>query len=772
MLLDRLRIRGKLGLLAAVPLTAVVGLAVSTVLDGADQIIRITETSRTVNVAGRVGSLVQDLQQERLLSVGLLLGTASQAELSLQVAACADRITDLREDLGEDLPSQVRRAVDGVKGLADLRQAVGAGTASPEQVMTGYEQVISSMLGSLRLTDNLDTATTVGHHIMALEALMTADEATTAEATALVILADRPSDSALAMVHANHAIAQRALGRIETTATSSQRGLRRLIDEAFEVRFGARVALDPYGAIAGHTAVTLYPAIASFITLGNFVEKRITADVTAAFADHRSTELVKIHTVSSVAILVVLVVLVLAYLITRAVIQPLIRLTTSAERVAQVAEAELVRVADDESDSADPVHLDSLDIDSRDEIGDLAQAFERVQSTASRLVERQVASRRNIAEMFGHIGRRTHNLVSRQVSLIDTLESEEADPDRLRHLYRLDHLSNRLLRNASSLVVLSGAERVDHHVVPVSLADVVRLALGEIEGYERVDVQVAGEVSLTPAVVTDLILVSAELMENATVFSPPSTRVAVTAERTRSGARLTIVDHGIGMSAERMAEENARMMRRERLDLVPTQVLGLFVVGRLSRMHGMRVELTPTPGGGVTAIVDLGEHLLTTSTAAAEAGSVEGCAKQPEAGSGLSVLRRADDLITSAESWNAFAITPRPAQETPRDAEQVQHAVVSATANDSDALTAPIVSVASPAAPAPPRQQPANPAPVRVSPSGLRRRVPGACSPISPSTTLDSAEPPVEADAVAVRGLVEEFELGVARAINDVGADQ
>ena len=117
-----------------------------------------------------------------------------------------------------------------------------------------------------------------------------------------------------------------------------------------------------------------------------------------------------------------------------------------------------MRVADDETEAAERIHLDPVDIRARDEVGDLARAFERVQDTAARLVERQVASRRNVAEMFGHIGRRTQGLVARQVALIDGLENDETDAAKLQQLYRLDHLSNRLLRNASSLVVLSGAD--------------------------------------------------------------------------------------------------------------------------------------------------------------------------------------------------------------------------------------------------------------------------------------------------------------------------
>ncbi len=145
-----------------------------------------------------------------------------------------------------------------------------------------------------------------------------------------------------------------------------------------------------------------------------------------------------------------------------------------------------------------------------------------MQGTAARLVERQVVSRQNVAQMFGHVGRRTQNLVGRQLTLIDRLERQEADPSRLQHLYQLDHISSRLRRSASSLVVLSGSAGADSHVAPLPLADVVRLALGEIEDYTRVDVRVPTDIAVAPAVIGDLVLALAELMENATTFSPPT----------------------------------------------------------------------------------------------------------------------------------------------------------------------------------------------------------------------------------------------------------
>jgi hypothetical protein len=237
-------------------------------------------------------------------------------------------------------------------------------------------------------------------------------------------------------------------------------------------------------------------------------------------------------------------------------------------------------------------------------------------------------------------------------------------------------MSSRLRRNASSLVVLSGAVGANDHIAPLALSDVVRLALGEIEDYTRVDVEVPEEIVVVPAVLADLTLLLAELMENATSFSPPQTRVTVTAAELRSGARLAIIDHGLGLTPDRLAEENARLTRRERLDLAPSEVLGLFVVGRLARRHGIEITLLDTPEGGVTAWVDLGPDHLVVRREAVQAPmqpiqatvpshhpefaplisgtsgrSVPGSAQPFDA----NVLYRATKTLEAGRSWNAFA---------------------------------------------------------------------------------------------------------------------
>jgi len=312
------------------------------------------------------------------------------------------------------------------------------------------------------------------------------------------------------------------------------------------------------------------------------------------------------------AVLVLLLLFLLEIRVRRSVVRPMLRLTDAATQIAEVTRADLDQVADDD-EGVDPQavpNFETVPVYTRDEIGDLAEAFNRVQDTAVRVLERQMAVRRNTAEMFGNVGRRIHNLTGRQLSLIDSAEREETEPSVLERLYRIDHLAVRLQRGADSLMLLSGETEPAFADAPLRLTDVVRSAVGRVEGYQRVVLSAEGDVTVTPAAVGDLTLIVAELVENAVSFSPATSSVDISVRPTAAGASVEIVDHGVGMTNARLAEENARLVRRERLDLAPTKVLGLFVVGRLARRSGISVRLTATPGGGVTVRLDILTSLL------------------------------------------------------------------------------------------------------------------------------------------------------------------
>ncbi|MEV6341838.1 ATP-binding protein [Actinoplanes sp. NPDC051851] len=620
MLFGKFRILGKLALLVLVPLLGVLALTVPIIYNRIDAARTAGATSDTVQLATRVSSAILELQEERLLSVGFRLGLVDKPTLVVQSAEAADKVAGLLNSEIE-LPSALRRAVILAGKLNSTRANVLSYSITAPDVVDDFTNVITPIIDGLGLSDHADLTTGVGQQVYALERSMRSDDLISQAACYLAIAVvnkSNPKTSSLLLSEFSSTFAQ--VTAIITSSkgyfTDSQYKLYLSTQEAFQSRVGSEftnaLSSNPTTALANLQIKRLFPSLQSVMVLGGFVEKRVAKDVDITVTNNQESAIRQASFIGGGALLLLILVVTLSIFMARAVARPLRRLTVSADRIARAAEAELERVADDEAEAqVRPIRLDPVDVEAQDEIGDLARAFDRVQTTAARLVERQVLGRRNVAQMFGHVGRRTQNLVGRQLSLIDSLERRETDSDRLRELYRLDHMSSRLRRNASALVVLSGGAGANEHMAPLPLSDVVRLALGEIEDYTRVEVDIPEEIVVVPAVLADLTLLLAELLENATTFSPPHTTVTVSAEELRGGARVALIDHGLGLAPERLAEENARLTRRERLDLAPTEVLGLFVVGRLARRHGIEITLTDTPDGGVTAWIDLSpQHLI------------------------------------------------------------------------------------------------------------------------------------------------------------------
>jgi signal transduction histidine kinase len=764
MFLDRLRIRGRLLALVALPLAILIGLAVAVAVDRATQATRASETAAIARQAGDIGRMLAELQEERLLALGYLANLVEPTDLTGEAAVVQDLARVARDIVPAGQPD-LAAAIDTVMRLDGLRSRVLVRSTTPLETYSGYTDAIVGVIDSLGLTAAVDTASIGGRQLATLQAFIDTNEANSESAALLVILATEVDDLTIQRYAASRAIADAAAQRFREFATPAEAGYLDQIGQAYETRvgpgFSTAFAANPREAVARLSLDRLFPRLESFDVLGRFAERTIVNEVSATIEAEARRELLVAGLVGAVALLLPLIVVGFGLGVGAGIARPMRRLTRSANRVARAAEAELARVADDESETSEPLRLEAVDVRARDEIGELARAFERIQVTAAGLVERQVMSRRNVAQMFGHIGRRTQNMVGRQLDLIDHLEYEETEPDRLRELYRLDHLASRLRRNASSLVVLSGMVDTSRYRAPIPLGELIRLALGEIEDYTRVDIDVPGEMLVSPSIIGDLILMMAELMENATRFSPPQTRVVVTARTAPDGVHMSIVDHGIGLTDARLAEENARLARRERLDLAPTEVLGLFVVGRLARRHGAIVKLTHTRGGGITAslvfptsvlvpqmvgaMVPAAAAMRTASAAAAGTTERTGATAIALAPRGpvatripavdVGALQRVNEALDSGLTWNAFDPTP-----------------VGSSAVGSPPVGSPPVG-----SPRPPDL-----------PLTLRQRVPGAQLPetTSPSVAMTA---PAATDASAVRDLVEAFEGGVRRAQDLVG---
>ncbi|MEO3776950.1 nitrate- and nitrite sensing domain-containing protein [Micromonospora sp. B11E3] len=247
----------------------------------------------------------------------------------------------------------------------------------------------------------------------------------------------------------------------------------------------------------------------------------------------------------------------------------------------------------------------------RDEIGQVGHAFNEVRRTAVRAAVDEVTLRRGLNEVFLNIARRSQGLVHRQLALLDKMERRTEDPDDLAELFQVDHLATRLRRHAEDLVILAGAAAGRGWRNPVAMLDVIRGAISEVESYERVDVvEVQPAATVGPAV-GDIIHLLAELIENATAFSPPGTRVTVRGQRLPNGYAVEITDRGLGLSDPAIEEANERLATPPEFDPADSARLGLFVVARLADRHGVRVRLRRAVPNGTTAVVLVPSDLVT-----------------------------------------------------------------------------------------------------------------------------------------------------------------
>ncbi|MFH9724390.1 nitrate- and nitrite sensing domain-containing protein [Streptomyces sp. NPDC017254] len=342
------------------------------------------------------------------------------------------------------------------------------------------------------------------------------------------------------------------------------------------------------------------------ITAMNRIERGLLGDMETMARELRQESQREAIVNGALILLVLGVSLVGAFVVARSMIRSLRRLQDTATKVAQERLPELVKQLS-ESDPQDvDTSVESVGVHSRDEIGQVAAAFDDVHREAVRLAAEQALLRGNVNAMFTNLSRRSQGLIQRQLSLISELESREADPDQLSSLFKLDHLATRMRRNGENLLVLAGEEPGRRWTRPVPLVDVLRAAASEVEQYERIELAAVPATEVAGRVVNDLVHLLAELLENATSFSSPQTKVRVTGHALPDGRVLVeIHDTGIGLSPEDLAAINERLASPPTVDVSVSRRMGLFVVGRLSLRHGIRIQLRPSDSGGTTALVML-----------------------------------------------------------------------------------------------------------------------------------------------------------------------
>lgn len=758
-ILARLGIRGKLNLLLLPPLVAVVLVSVPFVLTQASSAVAATQSATVARHTQQLGGLVWQLQRERLLTGAYVATPSMSADQMLQQQKTVNAaVESVRSSLGPDAPDELSSALTRIGSLDELRQnAVRRGVAL-DSVARTYHALIGAVIDSLRLVPQLTSDAEGTRELTALEALLRANEENSLRGMALIVTAVSPEAGRSILDDATQQ-APIFTDRFVQQAGSDQSALVVNVEQSTAGRRIEDLATQVGNPrTASGTSQYLADVLAESESQAGqrkLVQERVTGEIADAANDRADAGTRLAWLVGAGAGLLFLLVAFLAVAVSRSIALPLRRLTTAATSVADLAGTELVRVTDTEEAEEQVPRLATIDVVSSDELGKLAAAFNRVQTTAAELVERQALTRRNTSLMFANVAKRTQNLVGRQLALIDEVERNEQDTRLLASLYRLDHLSTRLRRNADNLLVVSGTRDETRIAGPIELSTALRSALAEIEDYQRVKLGVVAEILLSSALGADLVLVFAELLENATSFSPPGSMVEVDTMFLADGSCLVnIVDHGIGMTAQKVAEENQRLIERERLELAPTSVLGLFVVGRLARRYDLGVELLATPNtGGVTARLTIPPSLFSHR-------------------SGLFPKAVPAPVIPAQAALPALS-TARPAE-----------AVAVATSVAAPAVPRPVEPLPSPAIPgmlgtirngfrwfnqlepvwpdAEPVEEPA-PGPDAETRAGLRRRVRGAQLP-SPGTSAPVLDDKPRHDPEATKAAMDGFQSAFAKA--------
>ncbi|MEV5599806.1 nitrate- and nitrite sensing domain-containing protein [Streptomyces sp. NPDC052496] len=314
---------------------------------------------------------------------------------------------------------------------------------------------------------------------------------------------------------------------------------------------------------------------------------------------------------SAIVIAALVIAFVVAGMMARRMSRNMRQLRTAAFGIAEQRLPTLV----DQLSRTDPGRVDTrvqpIPIHTTDEIGEVARAFDQVHREAVRLAAEQALLRGNVNAIFTNLSQRNQGLIERQLTLITELENNEADPDQLESLFRMDHLATRMRRNGENLLILAGEEPGHRWNQPVPLIDVLRAATSEVEAYERIELSGVPDGDIHGTAVTDLVHLLSELLENATTFSSPQTKVRVAATRLPDGrVMIEIHDKGIGLTPEDFADINHKLANPPTVDASVSQRMGLFVVGRLADRHGIRVQLRPSgEQAGTTSLVMLPEAI-------------------------------------------------------------------------------------------------------------------------------------------------------------------
>jgi signal transduction histidine kinase len=565
---------------------------------------------------GPLVEFVSVVQQERTISLRALggdpqakAGLQAQRDESNAVLAEIAELAGVVQNLNPDAVSQSNAAFAELsEQLALLRQGVDVGQVRAADVDAFY-----TGLGGVIITGLEGTVRT------------TPDAATAAEETTAVDLFWVTDQQSRAVGLAANGIVQGGLGSAERLVVAQLTGAYRNQLMALTTRLTA----DEKGRLerlmasdAWKTATVAEDALATNgqldIPLGDWLaaEEEVSAELLGLWGDHfRYAESLaedSANTLLLQSILagsLVLVLSVLAFLIAvrmaNALVRRLRKLRTNTLEVAGERLPSMVRRIGEGQDVDVDAELVRVD-HGTDEIGQVAEAFETAQRTAVAAAAAEAKTRGGFNKVFLDIAHRSQVVVHKQLEVLDVAESKQGDPEHLELLFQLDHLATYARRNAENLLILGGGQAGRKWRTPVALEEIVRSAISETEDFARVSAVRLPDVKVLGNVVADLIHLLAELVDNATSFSPPDSPVTVRGNLVGKGAVVEVEDQGLGISfeiRERLNETLRNPPDFQSMALAGQRNLGLFVTGQLAKRHGISVSLQESAYGGIKAIV-------------------------------------------------------------------------------------------------------------------------------------------------------------------------
>ncbi|MFI0407563.1 nitrate- and nitrite sensing domain-containing protein [Actinomadura sp. 3N508] len=630
----------RLIVLILVPTVAAVVLAGTRITDSVSEAETYGRVERMAELGASITQFVTEFASERDLAVDfaaagrpdpLLPGVqSSQFSTDSQLQLVRDSATAIDGSDGADAVRGADAVLNRLDAVKALRSLVIGGRVPATVILQKYTQAIQDLIAVLDSVASNVVDTRLLQTTRALGALVRAKEAVSRE-RALLLLAARsrglPPDQ-MSALNAARAQEDSELATFRNSVTLEQTQVFEdfvvggQVDLAAELRQRIITAIAASGGRLSTklanpgSAEAIKNAMSDMINKMRLTELDLTQDILDVSAERRSDARTSTIVDSIIVALLLAIVLLITIVMARSLVRPLHRLQAGALDVASTRLPGLVDRLRDPEAAAGGIEVEPIDVESTDEIGQVARAFDEVHREAVRLAADEAVLRGNINAMFVNLSRRSQSLIERQLRLIETLEQSERDEEQLGNLFRLDHLATRMRRNCENLLVLGGQEQVRRWNRPVPLIDVIRASLSEVEQYERVALRVQGDMTVAGPVVNDLVHLLAELVENATVFSSEHTKVTVSGQLlSGGGAMLQITDNGVGMSPDDLEQANWRLANPPVIDFSAARRMGLFVVGRLAVRHGIRVELRAAQGGGLTAFVVLPDAVITPGEA-------------------------------------------------------------------------------------------------------------------------------------------------------------